>query len=127
MNLQHAWIAAERFGYGARPDELAGIANDPKGWLHAQVDTAAAVPPNLKRLPPSATQITRVMEARRLGDERLMQRTRKSIGQASRREAILRTLSAVESDLPFRERLVHFWSTCPLSKHLGQVRVFFNG
>ena len=110
MNLQHAWIAAERFGYGARPDELAGIAKDPKGWLRAQVDTAAAVPPNLKRLPPSATQITRVMEARRLGDERLMQRTRKNMGQASRREAILRTLSAVESDLPFRERLVHFWS-----------------
>ena len=110
MNLQHAWIAAERFGYGARPDELARIAKDPKGWLRAQVDTAAAAPASLRRLPPSATQITRVMEARRLGNERLMQRTRKSMRQASRHEAILRTLSAVESDLPFRERLVHFWS-----------------
>lgn len=110
MNLQLAWIAAERFGYGARPDELARIAKDPKGWLRAQVDVKAVAPPSLKRLPPSAGTITRVMEAKRLGDKRLMQRTRKSMGQASRREAILRTLSAVESDLPFRERLVHFWS-----------------
>ena len=110
MSLQHAWIAAERFGYGARPDELARIAKDPKGWLRAQVDAESTAPPGLKRLPPSAEQITRVLEARRLGDERLMQRTRRNMRQASKREARLRTLSAVESDLPFRERLVHFWS-----------------
>ena len=110
MSLQHAWIAAERFGYGARSDELSGIARDPKGWLRAQIDAETADPPSLKRLPPSAEQIARVMEARRLGNERLMQRTRKSMRQQSKREAGLRTLSAVVSDFPFRERLVHFWS-----------------
>ena len=51
MHLQHAWIAAERFGYGARPNELARIAKDLKGWLRAQVDAESSSPPGLKHLP----------------------------------------------------------------------------
>src|SRR5260221_7935015 len=31
-------IAANRFGFGARPGELAAAGNDPRGWLLAQLD-----------------------------------------------------------------------------------------
>src|SRR5882757_5870635 len=39
-----AVIAANRFGLGARPGELAAIGADPKGWLKAQLAPADAMP-----------------------------------------------------------------------------------
>ncbi|HLY53595.1 MAG TPA: hypothetical protein VKQ31_11335, partial [Steroidobacteraceae bacterium] len=36
-------IAANRFGLGARPGDLAAIGEDGRGWLHSQLAAAAPV------------------------------------------------------------------------------------
>src|SRR5262249_52635472 len=36
-NLREAAIAANRFGFGARPGELNAIASDPRGWVKSQL------------------------------------------------------------------------------------------
>jgi len=54
MSLQDAAIAANRFGLGARPGELAKIAGDPRGWLRAQLTPEAALPAPLAALPSTA-------------------------------------------------------------------------
>src|SRR3569623_1618110 len=46
-----ALLAANRFGLGARPGELAAIGSDPRGWLKAQLDPRNAVPATVAALP----------------------------------------------------------------------------
>ena len=43
MSLEGA-IAVHRFGLGARPGEIEAASSDPKGWLMAQIGTAAEQP-----------------------------------------------------------------------------------
>ena len=45
MSLVEAAIAANRFGFGARPGDLDAIAGDPRGWLKAQIGPPAAPSP----------------------------------------------------------------------------------
>ena len=58
-----AAIAANRFGLGARPGELAVVGSDPDGWLLRQLDGA---PPVLKGdgLHPSAETLAKALELR---------------------------------------------------------------
>jgi len=44
MSLQQATTAANRFGLGARPGELAAAAGDSRGWLLAQLRTDPRAP-----------------------------------------------------------------------------------
>jgi uncharacterized protein (DUF1800 family) len=53
MSLRDAAIAAGRFGYGARPGELAEIASDPRGWIKAQLTPERAPPAVIAALPPA--------------------------------------------------------------------------
>ena len=41
MSLSQALIATQRFGLGARPGELATLADDPRGWLVDQIGRSA--------------------------------------------------------------------------------------
>src|ERR1700680_4397996 len=56
-------IAANRFGLGARPGELAGIANDGRDWLRAQL---RAAPPAIAdpQLRPSQEILAQALELR---------------------------------------------------------------
>ena len=63
-----AAIAANRFGLGARPGELDGVAKDPAGWLKQQLKGA---PPVLSGdgLEPSSETLAKVLELRKeVGD-----------------------------------------------------------
>lgn len=51
MSLKGAAIAANRFGLGARPGDLKSIADDPRGWLKAQLKPEASVPAPMAGLP----------------------------------------------------------------------------
>lgn len=51
MSLATAAIAANRFGLGARADELRTIAGDPRGWLLEQLDPQQRDPTPLSELP----------------------------------------------------------------------------
>ena len=54
MSLELAAIAANRFGLGARPGDLAVIAGDPRGWLIDQLHAEDAPPQPLADLPATA-------------------------------------------------------------------------
>ena len=52
-----AAIALTRFGLGARPGEIDGVAADPAGWLERQIDPRGAAQPD-GRFPTSSDQVT---------------------------------------------------------------------
>ena len=54
MSLELAAIAANRFGLGARPGDLAAIAGDPRGWLMDQLQPERTPPAPLAELPTTA-------------------------------------------------------------------------
>jgi uncharacterized protein (DUF1800 family) len=117
-----AAIAANRFGLGARPGELARVATDARGWLAAQLAGAA---PRLqgKELRSSADILSQALELRRerhdarvdVGAEQNADAaTVMKIGQFYKpiyaEETAARVRAAMTTDRPFLERLTYFWS-----------------
>ena len=146
MLSPHAAIAANRFGLGARPQDGATIGNDPRGWLDAQLTTAAK-PINAPKAeqPASAGVLLKFRDLRVArqaaaqlrasfvqGDRRAPPKDASDAGNAPPaspgideaaikefrefvRENYIAQVNerhrrAIESDTPFVERLVHFWS-----------------
>jgi uncharacterized protein (DUF1800 family) len=118
-----AAIAANRFGLGARPDDAARIGTDPSGWLHSQLAGDAATATGK---PESARTLIRVGElqlARRISQaarsrsneppevsQEAIREYTQFIGTEYRAQAVARSVAAVRTDQPFRERLVQFWA-----------------
>lgn len=104
-----AIVAAARFGYAARGDELAAIAADPRGWVTRQIDQPVQ-PAFPADLPPSQRMVAALLQMRR--DKQ--QTDRKAFNDQVRdvyfAELTARTNAAVSSPTPVIERLVHFWS-----------------
>jgi uncharacterized protein (DUF1800 family) len=122
-----AAIAANRFGLGARPGELAAIGSDARGWLKAQLRGGA---PLLTAVDlPGTPQILSGLEP--LLAERRAARARSGGAQADgdaadmaarelrvpqylrpiyQNETRARWRAAIDGPRPFAERLVHFWS-----------------
>ena len=122
MTTVEAFIAANRFGMGPLPDGLAGIAPDPHGWLLRQLGSADGALPYLRGLPLSRDVLAEFLRLRKDRDARKFFRKERA-GPLYREEAARRTLAAIKTDTPFRERLVHFWGnhfTASVTK--GQIR-----
>ncbi len=122
-----AAIAANRFGLGARPGELAAIGNSGPDWLRAQLHGPA---PQIagEGLQSSASILTQIYDLRRtIRAERLSGDGArdpaagtaaigafKKLGQLVRpiyiSEASARLRESVATDRPFLERLTHFWA-----------------
>lgn len=124
-------IALDRFGLGGRPGDRVG--SDPRGWVAAQLGRFSATPAPIAAQPDRA-QLTamfrdyrdQVSEARR--ERRAMaampaddaapddplkdvpQMMRKGLREAYTSATTARLAGALQSDAPFPERLVHFWS-----------------
>ncbi len=123
MQDTKAAIAANRFGLGARPQDAAAIGTDPVGWLQAQLHSDSARP---RGTPESAATLIRVSElqlarrvsqaARSRGNEPpeisqdAIREYGRFIGSEYRAQGTRRIVRAIESEQPFRERLVHFWA-----------------
>ena len=112
----HCAIAANRFGLGARPGELAAVGADPRGWLRAQLRGA---PPQLSGwdLRDSQETLAQALELRRdLQQQRNSQSVDAALAQAQLQkvgqflkpiyvnEATARLAEAVASERPFLER-----------------------
>lgn len=121
MSQIHAFIAANRFGFGTHKNDLATISPDPVGWLLSQLDARYAVHPELQKLPATAVALRdgtgmaqRAKKAKDSGDaeaQRQMQRENiKEMRDDYVAESAARTLAAIHSKAPFFERLVQFWS-----------------
>jgi uncharacterized protein (DUF1800 family) len=129
-----AAIAANRFGLGARPGELARVSGDARGWLTAQLAGAA---PRLQgsELASSADILSQALELRR---ERRDARaggaaantdaaTLMKIGQLYKpiyaAETSARISEALTTERPFIERLTYFW-TNHFAVSVDKVAVF---
>ncbi|MDE1151734.1 MAG: DUF1800 domain-containing protein [Micavibrio sp.] len=118
-----AFIAANRFGFGAKENDLAMISGDHIGWLQAQLDPRYARNAEMEKLPKA---LETVLNFRDMQQQRKMDKQAAQNGDADAlakakgvmkdlrddyiREAAIRTRVAALSDAPFFERLVHFWS-----------------
>jgi uncharacterized protein (DUF1800 family) len=134
-DLRLAALAAHRFGFGPRPGQLRAIADDPRGWVKSQLGRQAQLPPAIAALPPAEDDLLafgRWLVRRRLNNGnagRLEQRaerqgvSREELQRLSIeedfvenfRERVTRAVgarveTAIASDTPVHERLVHFWS-----------------
>lgn len=114
-------IAANRFGLGARPGDLARIATSPRTWLLDQLQGPSQLPAELRQLPDSAAVLIEVQDLRQARREQqpidddtpapeIVQKYGKTIREHFVAQASARYRHAALSDYPFHERLVHFWS-----------------
>jgi uncharacterized protein (DUF1800 family) len=133
MLTKDAAIAANRFGLGARPGEAGSIGADPQGWLLAQLERPAAPPRT--GAPESARVLAEVRELRAARQVAAQVRANlvrppqpeqqppsagideqaiREFGAFVREHYVAQTAQrhrlAIETDRPFAERLVHFWS-----------------
>ncbi len=117
-------VAANRFGLGARPGELAQIGSEPRGWLRSQLSGAPPLVTGTD-LHPSAETLARALEVRRelrdakqaaadSPDQANAVAAFQRVGQLYRpvyiAEAGARFREAVNTDRPFVERLTYFWT-----------------
>jgi len=114
--MSKAVIAALRFGFGARPGDLEIISRDPDKWLLDQLQGPHRLHDEIQRLPDSASVLLAVQDIRRQEreDRKEDPDAVKTYGRTVRRHYIEQTnaryRAAAETDTPFHERLVHFWS-----------------
>jgi uncharacterized protein (DUF1800 family) len=105
-----AFIAVNRFGLGARSGELADAAADPRGWLKRQIEGRFVQPAAFADLE-SAPATARSFFA---ADDRNAKEVIKLFSERFRdifiAEVAARTRVTIRTDVPFRERLVAFWS-----------------
>ena len=117
MSSREKVSAANRFGLGARPGELAGM-EDARGWLMAQL-RGGSLPAAFSGLPSSREYLRREYDYLQ---QRRRQKKEPVDGMAPRvkpaqlyRQNLMQELGrryqvAVTSEHSFVERLVHFWS-----------------
>lgn len=113
-------IAASRFGLGAKPGDYDEIARHPKNWLIDQLQGPSRLATEVRDLPDSASVLVEfqdVLESRReqrSADEPVAPDIVESVASTLRRHYLEQTEAryrvATSTDVPFHERLVHFWS-----------------
>ena len=107
--LHDAVLAATRFGFAARGDDLATIAHDPRGWVLRQL--AAAPAPLPGNLPASSQMVVAEFEMRRdRGDEAAKRDFNQRVRGVYLAEIAARSDAAANSETPLLERLTRFWS-----------------
>ena len=121
QHAANAASAANRFGLGARGDEIARIGGDPRGWLLAQVagndrdDPFAGLPDSGAYLDQYHDYLRQRREmpgqqrAGKQGDA-MQANGRREFRRAQQREFVLRQRVAATTARPFAERLMRFWS-----------------
>lgn len=125
--ISPAAIALNRFGLGATPGPPPA---DPRQWLLAQFDQFETTPPAMAMLPDARAMLTAYQEQQRMlrkagpppapgspppsGKTPEQKLARRDFGQDVRalyNQAVqARTQSALATQAPFVERMVHFWS-----------------
>jgi len=115
-----AAIAANRFGLGARPGELARVSKDPRGALRAQLTAGAQALPGAD-LQSSADILSQALKLRRErrqaraaaaqnADAALVMKVAQLYKPIYVAETTARIRAALASERPFLERLTYFWN-----------------
>ena len=112
MSRRDAAVALARFGLGARPGEIEGIAGDPAGWVLGQFRAETDRPTALAAVQATPERLRRTVQA--FHDVRVDADAARTMRQTAR--ALLtddighRVDHALVTDRPVHERLVQFWS-----------------
>ncbi|PPR12163.1 MAG: hypothetical protein CFH41_00197 [Alphaproteobacteria bacterium MarineAlpha11_Bin1] len=109
MTEKEAFIAANRFGLGSDPEILDKIGRDARGWLINQLHSEDDALNYLNGLPASSHMISEFLRVRRDANRR-QKFNKERAAPLYRTEIYRRTVAAVKTETPFRERLVRFWS-----------------
>jgi uncharacterized protein (DUF1800 family) len=115
MQQLSSTIAANRFGLGARPGELASIGGDGGDWLRAQLRHAppaiadAQLASSAEVLGEALALQREIQQARRSGND-VQQKLPQFLKPIYQAEATARFQQAVMTDRPFVERLTQFWT-----------------
>ena len=120
MRMESA-IAANRFGLGAKPGELEKVDRNPHSWLLDQLAGPSGRPAEISDLPPSYDVLVEIQELRR--EQRQMRAVVdddpapdivQAYGRIVRSHYLEQTHAryrhAARTDVPFYDRLVHFWA-----------------
>lgn len=107
MSLVEAAIAANRFGFGARPGQLETLADNPWDWLRAQVRQPVAPAGDMPLTRAGMEILIAVQTAPDEDSRKPHQEEAKALRD---RDRVAHVQAAVASDTPFRERLVKFWT-----------------
>ena len=126
MSSRQAFRASNRFGLGPRPDELPRIGADPRGWLHQQLSPGPRSQPWLSNVAPSHETLAGLLQkfyrirslekTQKRGGNRqtaladMRRELKKSLTRTRLQQLGARMQVGIETEAPFRERLVHFWS-----------------
>lgn len=110
MTATEGFIAANRFGLGARPGELWAISRDPRAWVSSQISMPHQIPAPLSAMPPSSETIRKIHEVRIEGQDAIRAAMRSTFRPLMIKELHARTMAMVQSEHSFRERMVAFWS-----------------
>lgn len=105
MSTKAAFIAAHRFGLGPRPGELKRIADDPQGWVEAQIGPVP-LPEQFNGFPSSQEIQTKLS----LEGNDVRKAFKQDLRKAQRREDTETMRLRITTDRPFAERMVVFWS-----------------
>ncbi len=125
-------IAWNRFGLGGRPQDQ--LPDDPQRWLLEQLDRYDPRPAGIASQPSSTEAIEGYLSIRNIrrmaresnaedrGREQV-QEVRQTVRRNYVQAVAARGQQAIESDAPFAERMVHFWSNhFAVSVQKNQVR-----
>jgi uncharacterized protein (DUF1800 family) len=125
MSELESFVAANRFGLGARPADVGRISPDPRAWLTRQIEQPASFQlndPNLPGRPQIAQALTAFLIAQR---ERMnsapsnlsaaeqvaaVAMPLRALNQIAAEEILVRTRHGLQTESDFAERLVYFWS-----------------
>lgn len=109
--MNHAVHAAVRFGLGPAPGDLTVIASDPRGWVRAQLATPDPATARRLRDRPGVDDGVQALAAMIQGDDPDAKRRLREQARATYlADAAAHLAAAAQSQAPFRERLVAFWS-----------------
>ena len=105
-------IAANRFGLGATPGEIEQASQDPKAWLLKQF-TGQSLPAKFSGLSATGELVSTLVQrqqARQAKDRDAIKQFQMEVRETFLKEMTARFAHGFETDEPFRERLVRFWS-----------------
>ncbi|MDX1781582.1 MAG: DUF1800 domain-containing protein [Thalassovita sp.] len=105
-----SFIALNRFGLGAAPGDAARVSRDPRGWIKSQIKRRSPLPQSLARFHASPDIMLGLHRAQADGKDALTSAIATAMSRDFTPEIAARTRAMIETQTPFAERMVLFWS-----------------
>ncbi|MEL6302765.1 MAG: DUF1800 domain-containing protein [Pseudomonadota bacterium] len=109
MRTLDTFHAVNRFGLGPTPKDVFSKGDDPRGWVIGQI-ADHETPTVLRSFTSSEEIIKGLHDARMAGAGELEKMAADNYRKAFAPEVIARSRAMIETDVPFAERMVMFWS-----------------